>query len=190
MDTYKKDHETLQAEVQKAKQEASDARVWLQFLSDHREIHPSEANRLLVLEYFSGEPLSIQGLDEAFANPTLTARIAFQSEGEERKRLLAELTNVFHGPEANLKDELARTKYLTNAQIESKIALLRSKHEMEKLAVPELKAVVRSGNPIPEREELPAEYTRKAILQLPPKDLRKLIDRFGSPQINARLLAR
>jgi hypothetical protein len=190
MNDYKKDHETLQAEVRKFQQEASDAKIWLQYLDSHCEIHPGEANRLLLLEYFNGEPLSVHGLDEAFSNPNFTSRIAFQSEGQERKRLLAELTNVFQGPEANLKDELVRTKYLTNAQIQQKIAGLRDKHELNKLDVPALKQVIRDGRPALEREELPAEYTRKAILQLPPKDLRRLIDRFGSPQINQRLLAR
>lgn len=194
METYSKNHEALQAKLKSETQEAEAARNWLQFLRSHPELQfGGMANKSIFISYFGGDypqNFSVAALEESYLNPELRKQLAIDDSSNtgDREKLLAELKEVFHGPQENWQNELAGTRYLTNDQIRAKIETLRAKHDLQKLDIPALREVVKSGTPPPVQEELPATYTRRMLVkELPPLDLRRLIDRYGRDAVNRRI---
>jgi hypothetical protein len=181
MQTFQNDHNDLQKKVANAQQEASDAQVWLTYLQGHREVRANEANRLMVLEYFNGEALSIEGLDEAFGNPNFTARIAFLTSDKDRANSIATIEKITG------VGETAVTKWQTNEELAAKANELETRRELFKKSPEELRAIIQAAKPVPVELELPAEMTRKYLLNLPPAELKTILRTYGSPAVNKRL---
>jgi hypothetical protein len=181
MSTFKQDHADLQTRLIQQNQETADAKYWLAFIEKHREIVPCQANFQLMKSYFAGDPFSPGALEEAISNPSLRTQIAFQSNEEDRIKLLQALKN--------LTGEIpAATKYQSTEEIRSTVNGITEKREMQSKSPAELRQIIKSGTTTtPVEQELPAEMTRQHILALPVAELRRVIDKYGTPAVNRRL---
>jgi hypothetical protein len=140
------------------------------------------ANEATVLEYFSGEPLSIAALDESFSDPAFRSRIAFQTSGEEMSKLLADyhaLLTARGGSPSAIESEFQKVKYLSSDQIRAKVESLKQHAEISAMPVEDIRKLANS-RPAPEQIELPAGMTREYLLALSkPGEFKRVCERYG-----------
>jgi hypothetical protein len=163
------------------KRQRDDAKTWLMYITEHRDVAPILANQAAILEIFAGEPLSISGIDEVLANPQFRSRFSFLSPQEDRTQVLQKMKT--------LTGELSPTVvYQSTEEIRSKVEALQRKKEMESKSPEELRKIIRDGSkPAPAPDDLPANMTRQYLLDLKGPEFRKIVDRFGSVAVTNRL---
>lgn len=184
--SYREDHDAQQVRLQQAQQAASDAQALFQLFERHREILNCQANTGILTSYFAGEPMSLETLEEAIANPALQKQLAYTSEEATRLKLMENIMAAYIGSDEARKTFAAKLRYDDIPALEKKLADIETRAEISKLPTPEIRRLANS-RPAPGRAELPASYTRASLLALDGKSLRALIERHGASSITARL---
>jgi hypothetical protein len=182
MSTFKQDHEAREREALQAQSDALSARAYFEFLQAHRELVPVESNHNILKDYFNGDPFTVEALEEALQNPAVKKQLAFQTSDQDRKKSLETIQRITGRPA-----DPFTTPYQSDEELAAKASELERRRELRQMSKDELRAIIQAGRPAPVEVELPSEYTRKSLLALSGKDLRRLMDRFGSAVINRRL---
>jgi hypothetical protein len=185
--TYRQDREAVEALAQTEKQAASDEKALYQFFQKHREVQICEANRNILLAYFNGESMSLASLEDAICNPTLAKQLAYTSEEKTKSSLIRQIMALYVGSDAAREAFAAKLKYDSIEALESELAEIESRREMQAKPVSELRTIANS-RPTPERAELPDHMTREYLLSLnKPGEFKRIVERYGLEATTRRL---
>jgi uncharacterized membrane protein len=168
------------ADVETAQKEAREAQAWLQFLIAKPEVSNCQSNRQLAAEYHNGSEMTLASLLDSFESPAFKEMLAYVNPEKQRAESLATIERITGSIPVT-------AKYETDEALAKKATDLQTRREMLTKTPQELKAIIQAAKPVPVERELPAEMTRKVLINLPPAELKAILRTYGSPAVNKRL---
>jgi hypothetical protein len=169
---------------------ANNAQIELsEFFARHNEICDNEANRNICNQYFAGEDITLAALEESYAgHPQFKEMLCTQSEKHLRNTLQFKIVDLLSRgtSKENIKAVTDTFRFKSTAELKAKSEELERRADFKGKTVQELREIIR--RPKPGFRELPPLYrTKSMLLTLPPSELRRFIDLYGSDNINAAL---
>jgi hypothetical protein len=127
-----------------------------------------QANTERVINYFAGDPITLEALEEAFnSHPAFRASLALQTEAHSRARLEKEIEDLLTGASSPLAvaEQLKSIRFkTTEALVEWRDRLAATKAARSKSAA-ELRAEIQAARTKPE-QDLPPDISKEQILHL------------------------
>ena len=182
---YRDDLNAQEQEVIRQQQITSDAHALYQFYRDQTgspRVVACDANNKIIIAYFNGELLSPQAIQESLPN---IRGLAYDDVGSIKDKLIHEYMAICPGSIEMQQSQSAKLKYRTVAEIASAIEALKEAKRLHALPVEAIRQLAKPQRPAV--EDLPASFNRQNIMALPGSDLRKLILRYGSAAVTARI---
>jgi hypothetical protein len=175
-----------QAAVEAAEREAREANTWYTWLTQNHNVAPCLANYQAAKSYHNGTEMTVDSLNDSFNSPAFRSMLALQTTEEETAKLVAEYRSLLTGSPTAIESEFGKAKYLSADQVREKVEELKRRKEIQKLPTSEIRRLA-NQRPIYEEAELPAKFTRAALLAMSGSELRKIIDLYGREMTTKRL---
>jgi hypothetical protein len=192
MKTFNEQMKTRKEADRVSQQREEDKAVIDMFFQVHREFKDCMAARKLIMNFFEGEPLSPQLLEDAVNHTSLFQMLPKQTEEDDRQALETAITELLSGggsPTA-VQHEVSKFKFKTVEELVVwRDRLVEVKRARE--ATPEqLRAIVKSAPPSRWKPLPTCYHSRNILLDFINTDIpgfKKLVRDCGSEQINAIL---
>jgi len=153
-----------------------------------------EANRQIIAQRVHDTYETVQQAASVLQNQLALDQAVFDEvsalrEAEERTALIEEIV-VDYSP-GRITQDIQRNnlQYQTIEALRSKAEEIRERKRYRQMSTLELRSYLRERREqaAPAPVELPAEITRQQITQMPPEQIRALIQRYGKDQVDQRL---
>jgi hypothetical protein len=189
MKTFKEDIEARREADRELQQREDDRSVLDMFFQVHREFVDCTAARKFIVNYFEGEPLTPQLLEDAVQHTSLYQTLPKQTEEDDRETLEKAITELLSGggSKSAVDHETAKFKWKSIEElVEWRDRLVEVKRARE--ATPEQLRAIIKPTPPSRFKPLPDSYkNRNILLDLINTDVagfKKLVVDCGSDQIN------
>jgi hypothetical protein len=162
-----------------------------EFFARHNELCNNKANKNICLQYFAGDELTLEALEESYAgHPRFREMLcAFESEKELRESLQEKIVELLRNGTSpdNIRAAQSAFRYKSIENLRANLEELERRAEFRTKTTQELRDIIK--RPKPGFKELPAMYrnSRSMILTLPPAELRRFIAVYGSDNVNKAL---
>jgi hypothetical protein len=161
-----------------------------EWFARHNEICDNDANRSICRQYFAGDDITVEALEESYAShPRFKEMLCTQSEKELRDTLESKIVDLLEGgtSKENIRSAQMTFRFKSTTELKAKLAELERRAELKTKTPQELREIIK--RPQPGFKELPAMYrnSRSMILTLPPAELRRFIAVYGSDNVNKAL---
>jgi hypothetical protein len=186
LSTYKDTRKQIK-QVNKAIEAADTNDVELsEWFARHNDIVDNEANRNICRQYFAGDDITLEALEESYSgHPRFKDMLCTQSEKELRDTLEAKIVSLLEGgtSKENIRAAQSTFRFKSTAELKAKLAELERRVEFRSKTPQELREIIK--RPQPGHSDLPVMYQHlEMLLTLPPDRLRHFITKFGSQAIN------
>jgi len=155
------------------------------FARSHPEVQWCQAADRIVRDFFGGDPIDVESLEYSYLHG-LKERLPLQSEETERDRLIKyilEHTRMSAELRAHEEARLS-SKHTATESLRVKAEEIQRRTEISKLPKEQIRELAR-GTQRSQYLPLPALYrTREMLLSASADELRSLLKRCGSKQIN------